>query len=105
MYKRVAQVGNILWKEKEKEKGNITEKREQLVIQTSAPASFYQKKPKTFAGFQGSSSSLNDGYKEEARPVKPLLDRDGKEWKYFCRRCKKNHPENDCERNLVECNF
>ena len=49
-----------------------------------APSGFYQKKPKNFGGFQGSGSSVNAGYRGEARPVKP-----GK----------------DCEGNLVECNF
>ena len=55
-----------------------------------APSGFYQKKPKNFGGFQGSGSSVNAGYRGEARPIKPLLDRDGKERKYFCKRCKKN---------------
>jgi hypothetical protein len=77
-----------------------------LIGQTSgAPVNFHLKKPKTFGGFQGSSSGVNPGFRGEARPAKPLLDRDGKEKKYFCRRCKKNHPGKDCEGNLVECNF
>ena len=45
---------------------------------------------------------MNVGFTGEAGSVKPLLDRDSKEMKYFC---KKNHPGKDCERNFVECNF
>ena len=42
MYKRATQVGNILRKEKEKEKGSIIEKRKELVCQSSgAPVGFY----------------------------------------------------------------
>jgi hypothetical protein len=80
MYKRAAQVENIIRKEREKEKNSFTEKRKELIGQTSgAPVNFHLKKPKTFGGFQGSSSGVNPGFRGEARPAKPLLDRDGKE--------------------------
>ena len=106
MYKRVSQIGNILRKEMEKERSNIPEKRKESVGQASGTLQgFYQKKARTFGNFQGSGSSTNTGFKGEAKPAKPLLDRDGNEMKYFCRRCKRNHPRKDCDENLVECNF
>ena len=99
-------MGNILRKEKERETGSFTEKRKELVSWNSgAPSGFHQKNPKTFGWFQGSGSSVNTWFRGEARSVKPLFDRDGKRRKYFCKRCKKNHPEEDCEGNLVEFNF
>ncbi|XP_057540673.1 uncharacterized protein LOC130818523 [Amaranthus tricolor] len=82
MYKRASQIGNILRKEIEKEKSNVPEKRK-----------------------EGSRSSTSPGFRGDAKPAKPLLDRDGNERKYFCRRCRGNHPGKDCDRNLVECNF
>ncbi|XP_057540648.1 uncharacterized protein LOC130818494 [Amaranthus tricolor] len=106
MYKRASQIGNILRKEKEREKGNIPEKRKEGVGQASGtPLGFYQKKARTFDNFQESGSSENTGFKGEAKPAKLLLDRDGNERMYFCRRCKRNHPGKDCEGNLVEYNF
>ena len=106
MYKRASQIGKILRKEKEREKGNIPEKRKEGVGQASGtPLGFYQKKARTFDNFQESGSSENTRFKGEAKPAKLLLDRDGNERKYFCRRCKRNHPGKDCEGNLVECNF
>ncbi|XP_057532976.1 uncharacterized protein LOC130810869 [Amaranthus tricolor] len=82
IYKRMSQIGNILRKEKEKEKSNVPEKRK-----------------------EGSRSGTNSGFRGNAKPAKPLLDRDGNERMYFCRRCKGNHPGKDCDGNLVECNF
>ena len=93
-------------KEKEREKGNIPEKRKEGASQASGtPLGFYKKKACTFGNFQGSESSANTRFKGEANPAKRLLDRDGNERKYFCRRCKRNHPGKDCDGNLVECNF
>ena len=106
MYKRTSQIGNILRKEKERQKCNIPEKRKEGAGQASgSPSGFYQKKARTFDNFQGSRSSANTGFKGEVKPAKPLLDQDGNERKYFNRRCKKNHPRKDCDGNLVECNF
>ncbi|XP_057543813.1 uncharacterized protein LOC130823196 [Amaranthus tricolor] len=100
------ELGNILRKEKEREKGNLPEKRKEGTDQASGiPAGFYQKKARNCGDFQEGGSSANAGFRGEAKPAKPLLDRDGSEWNYFCRRCKKNHPGKDCDRNLVECNF
>ena len=49
MYKRVAPIRNILQKEKEKKKVNVTEKRKEMVSMASgALLGFYQKEPKTF---------------------------------------------------------
>ncbi|XP_057545842.1 uncharacterized protein LOC130824840 [Amaranthus tricolor] len=66
---------------------------------------FYQKKARSFGNFQGGGSNSNSGIRNDVKPAKPLLDRDGNERKYFCKRCKKNHPAKDCEGNLIECNF
>ncbi|XP_057540722.1 uncharacterized protein LOC130818575 [Amaranthus tricolor] len=82
MYRRASQIGNILRKEKEKEKDNVPEKRK-----------------------EGGGSNTTSGFRSDAKPAKPLLDRDGNERKYFCRRCKRNHPGKDCDGNLIECNF
>ena len=85
-------------KEKEREKGNIPEKRKEGARQASGtPLGFYKKKACTFGNFQGSESSANTRFKGEANPAKRLLDRDGNERKYFCRRCKRNHPGKDCD--------
>ncbi|XP_057532894.1 uncharacterized protein LOC130810783 [Amaranthus tricolor] len=106
MYKRASQIGNILRKEKKREKGNIPEKRKEGAGQTSGtPAGFYQKKARNFGSFQEGGSGVNAGFRGEVKPAKPLLDRDSNERNYFCRRCKKNHPRKDCDGNLVECNF
>ncbi|XP_057520852.1 uncharacterized protein LOC130801109 [Amaranthus tricolor] len=106
MYKRASQIGNIQRKEKGKEKSNVLEKRKEVAGQTSGNLSnFYQKKARTFRNFQGSRSSTNSGFRGDAKPAKPLLDRDGNERKYFFRRCKENHPGKDCDGNLVECNL
>ena len=84
MYKRAAQIGNISRKEKEKEKANITEKRRKMGCQTTgSQLNFHHKKPKIFGGFQGNNSNFNAGIRGEVRVSKPLLDRDGKERKYF----------------------
>ncbi|XP_057538026.1 uncharacterized protein LOC130815554 [Amaranthus tricolor] len=106
MYKRASQIGNILRKEKEKEKSHVPEKRKEVAGQTSGNLSdFYQKKARTFGKFQGSRSSTNSRFKGDAKPAKPLLDRDGNVRKYFCTRCKGNHLGKDCDGNLVKCNF
>ncbi|XP_057538116.1 uncharacterized protein LOC130815644 [Amaranthus tricolor] len=63
---------------------------------------FYQKKARNFGNFQGGGSSSNSGIRNNVKLTKPLLDRDGNERKYFCKRCKKNHPAKDCEGNLIE---
>ena len=106
MYKRASQIENILRKEKEREKGNIPEKRKEGADKASrTPTGFYQKKAKNFDNFQEGGSGANASFRGEAKPAKPLLDRDGNERNYFCRRCKKNHPGKDCEGNLIECNF
>ncbi|XP_057518486.1 uncharacterized protein LOC130799409 [Amaranthus tricolor] len=103
---RASQIGNILRKEKEKEKGNVPEKRKEVTGQALENMSgFYQKKARNFGNFQGGGSNSNSGIRNGAKPAKPLLDRDGNERKYFCRRCKRNHPGKDCEGNLIECNF
>ena len=106
MYKRASQIRNILRKKKEREKGNIPEKRKQGVGQASrTPAGFYQKKARNFGNFQEGGPGANAGFRGEAKPAKPLLDRDGNERNYLCRRCKRNHPGKDCDEILVECNF
>ncbi|XP_057548065.1 uncharacterized protein LOC130826500 [Amaranthus tricolor] len=106
MYKRASQIGNILRKEKEKEKGNVPEKRKEVSGQTSENLSgLYHKKARNFGNFQGGGCSTNSGFRGDAKHAKPLLDRDGNERKYFCRRCKRNHPGKDCDGNLIECNF
>ncbi|XP_057532830.1 uncharacterized protein LOC130810712 [Amaranthus tricolor] len=106
MYKRASQIGNILRKEKEKEKGNISEKRKEVSGQALENMSgFYQKKARNFGNFQGGGSNSNSGIRKDAKPARPLLDRDGNKRKFFCRRCKRNHPGKDCEGNLIECNF
>ena len=75
MYKRASQIGNILRKENEKEKGKVPEKRKKITCQTSGSSSdFYQKKARTFGNFQGSRSSTNSGFRGDAKPAKPLLD-------------------------------
>ena len=75
MYKRASQIGNILRKEKEKEKSNVPEKRKEVTGQTSGNSSdFYHKKARTFRNFQGSRSSTNSGFRGDAKPTKPLLD-------------------------------
>ena len=53
MYNRASQIENILRKEKEREKGNIPEKRKDGVGQASGtPSGFYQKKAKHSAIFK-----------------------------------------------------
>ena len=106
MYKRASQIENILRKEKEREKGNIPEKRKEGADQASrTPAGSYQKKAINFRNFQEGGSGANAGFKREAKPAKQLLVRDDNKRNYFCRRCKKNHLGKDCDGNLVECNI
>ena len=58
MYKRTSQIGNILRKEKEKEKGNVPEKRKEVSGQALENMSgFYQKKARNFGNFQGGGSN------------------------------------------------
>ncbi|XP_057540557.1 uncharacterized protein LOC130818405 [Amaranthus tricolor] len=88
---------------KEKEKGNVPEKRKEVSGQALENVSgFYQKKARSFGNFQGGGSGTNSGFRSDTKPAKPLLDRDGNERKYFCRRCKRNHPGKDCDGNLIE---
>ena len=70
MYKHASQIGNILRKEKEKEKSNVLEKRKEGDGQTSGNSSgFYQKKARTFGNFQGSRSYTNSGFRGDAKPA------------------------------------
>ena len=82
IYKRASQIENILRKEKEKERSNIPKKRKESVGQASGTLlGFYQKKARIFGNFQGSGSSTNTRFRGEAKPGKPLLDRDGNKGK------------------------
>ena len=79
MYKRASQIGNILRKEKEKEKGNVPEKRKVSGQAVKNISGFYQKKARNFGNFQGGGSNTNSGFRSDAKPAKPLLDQDGNE--------------------------
>ena len=75
MYKRASQIGNILRKEKEKERVNVPEKRKEVSSHTSENLSgFYHKKARNFGNFQGGGSGTNSGFRGDAKPAKPLLD-------------------------------
>ena len=78
MYKRAAQIGNILRKEKEKQV--VGDKRKKMSNQFSrSQNNFSQKKLRSFEGYQGNSFVGNAGPRRKPRNVRPLVDRDGKE--------------------------
>src|SRR5688572_16439328 len=105
LYKRAAQIGNVIRKEREK-MGQSGEKRKEPLFQNavsvnnSVPNSF--KKHKPFGSFQekgfhaGQPSKNRGDSTSEVRMSKPLYDRNGKERIYNCKKCQRNHPGRDC---------
>ena len=117
LYKRAAQIGNVIRKEKEKA-WEVGDKRKEPMEQSSnpnltkrrnQPSNF--KKTRSFAGYQGNagnqgSSNQGGGNQwSEGKHQKPLLDDNGKERVYNCKKCSRNHPGKDYLGNLVDCTF
>ncbi|XP_057540618.1 uncharacterized protein LOC130818464 [Amaranthus tricolor] len=114
LFKRAAQIGNVIRKGQEK-LAHGGDKRREPMFQNAESGSNHAinhfKKHKTYGGYQqkvyqpGQSSKGGRGSTSKARVQKPLYDRNGKERIYNCKRCQKNHPGRDCRGALVDCSY